>query len=97
MIGHMWAADRMWKGLVTPSAVSWNNGVAALAGAPLTEESFSADAENIDRVVALAREVHELAATGRRAPDLDARAEVMGRFLATCAECHQLLGVQNEQ
>jgi mono/diheme cytochrome c family protein len=44
--------------------------------------------------MALAREVHELAATGRSASDLDARAEVMGRFLGTCAECHQLLSVE---
>ena len=97
MIGHMWAADRMWKGLVTPSTVSWNNGVAALGGDPLDAESFSAAEDSVDRVVELAREVHELAATGRRAPDQDVRAEVMGRFLGTCAECHRLLGVHSEQ
>jgi mono/diheme cytochrome c family protein len=96
MIGHMWAADRMWRGLVTPSTVSWNNGVAALGGDPLDAESFSVDDATVEKVVELAHEVHELAATGRRAPDQEVRAEVMGQFLGTCAECHRLLGVGGE-
>ena len=97
MIGHMWAADRMWKGLVTPSAVSWNNGVAALAGDPLDEESFVPGTDNPGELAALAAKVHDLAAQGRGVAEADARAEIYGQFLATCAECHQLLGIPGDE
>ncbi len=97
MMGHMWAADRMWKGLVTPSAVSWNNGVAALAVDPLDEESFAPATDHVGELGVLAARVHDLAAQGRGVAEMDARAEIDGQFLATCAECHQLLGVSGEQ
>jgi cytochrome c553 len=97
MIGHMWAADRMWQGLVTPSAVSWNDGVAALSGGPLETESFGPESEYGDELEALAIRVHDLATQGRGAADMDARAEIYGEFLGTCAACHQLLGIPGEQ
>ena len=100
MIGHMWAADRMWKGLVTPSAVSWSDGVAALSGEPLGEEDLapaSDDAGELAALTALAAKVHHLAAQGRAVAEVDAQAEIYGQFLATCAECHQMSGVAGEQ
>jgi cytochrome c553 len=92
MVGHMWAADRMWEGLITPSGESWTNGVEVLAGAPLHSEDLSDDAEMKGELEALAKQVHELATKGREAESLDDRAELYGKFLATCAECHQMLG-----
>ena len=97
MIGHMWAADRMWKGLVTPSAVSWSHGVAALAGDPLHGTSLVSGADDSEELAALAAKVHDLAAQGRVISEMDARAEIYGRFLATCAECHLMLGISGEQ
>jgi cytochrome c553 len=100
MIGHMWAADRMWKGLVTPSAVSWDNGVAALAGDPLDQESIVSAADDpatLAALAALAAKVHDLPAQGSGVAEMDARVEIYGQFLATCAECHQLLGIPGEQ
>ena len=91
MVGHMWAADRMWEGLITPSDESWNNGVGVLAGAPLHGKALTGDEEKED-VDALAAQVHELATQGSEALDLDARADIYGKFLATCAKCHQDLG-----
>jgi cytochrome c553 len=96
MTGHMWAADRMWKGLVTPSATSWDNGVAALAGDPLEGESIVPEADDPARLTALAAKVHDLAAQGGGVAEMEAREEIYGRFLATCAECHQLLGISAE-
>jgi cytochrome c553 len=92
MIGHMWAADRMWEGLIIPSNENWINGVEVLAGAPLHSEDLSDDAELKAELEALAKKVHELAAEGRETETLDDRAVLYGNFLATCAECHQKLG-----
>jgi len=97
MIGHMWAADRMWKGLVTPSTVAWNDGVAALERDPLAPENFVSESESGVDLEALARTVHDVAARGRGIAGMDARAEIYGQFLATCAECHQVLGISAEQ
>ena len=97
MIGHMWAADRMWKGLVSPSAKVWADGVGALAGDPLDGGSIVPEVEDPGRLAALAAKVHDLAAQGRSAAEVDSRAKIYGEFLATCAECHQLLGVGNVQ
>jgi cytochrome c553 len=77
--------------------VSWNNGVAALAGDPLDEESFAPETDDVRELEALAAKVHELAAQGRRVAEMDARAEIYGQFLATCAECHQMIGISGEQ
>jgi cytochrome c553 len=92
MIGHMWATDRMWEGLVIPSNESWTNGVEVLVGAPLHSDDLSADSEMKDDLDALATKVHELAAMGRETEGLDDRSELYGRFLATCARCHDMLG-----
>jgi cytochrome c553 len=92
MIGHMWAADRMWEGLIIPSNEDWMNGVEVLVGAPLHSEGLSDDASMKEELESLAKRVHELAAEGRDTEGLDARAKLYGRFLATCAECHQKLG-----
>jgi hypothetical protein len=91
MVGHMWAADRMWEGLITPSDESWNNGTGVLAGAPLHGKALTGEEPKED-IDALAKQVHELATKGSEALDLDARAEIYGQFLATCAKCHQGLG-----
>jgi len=93
MLGHLWGADRMWEGLIVPSDVSWANGVAPLAGDPLQPESLSDHAEYADDLRALAIRVHELAAAGRDAEGQEARATIYGEFIATCAECHQMLGI----
>jgi cytochrome c553 len=92
MIGHMWAADRMWEGLIIPSDESWANGVEVLAGAPLHSQDVSEEAEHKEALDTLTKQVHELARQGGEMDDIGARAELYGQFLATCAECHQMLG-----
>ena len=93
MLGHLWGADRMWEGLIVPSDVSWANGVAPLAGDPLQPESLSDHAEYTEDLRALAIRVHELAAAGRDAEGQEDRAAIYGEFIATCAACHQMLGI----
>ena len=67
--------------------------MAPLAGDPLQPESLSDEAEYTDDLQALAIRVHELAAAGREAEGQEARAAIYGEFIATCAACHQMLGI----
>jgi hypothetical protein len=85
---HMWAADRLWEGLTGPSEDSWTAGAAVLARAPLPAPSADPPLppDYVDAMV----EVRELGAEALDASTLEARAEVYGRFLASCAGCHAL-------
>jgi len=86
MYRHMWAADRMWTGLTTPSDDAWLAGAAALTHAPL---KTPADAPVPPPGFGVALdEVREL---GKRAAEVstrDERANVYALLLATCANCH---------
>jgi hypothetical protein len=85
---HMWAADRLWEGLTAPSEDSWTAGAAVLARAP--SPAPSADPPLPPDYVAAIAEVRELGVEALDASTLEARAEVYGRFLASCAGCHAL-------
>lgn len=91
MVGHMWAADRMYEGLVNPSNAAWLNGAEVLVAAPLHSENLSEDAEKAEAVQAMAERVHEVAGRASQAADWDDAALIYGEFLATCAQCHQTL------
>ena len=86
---HLWAADRMWDGLVGPSDRMWQLGATALAEDPLFLDT--GDTENHE-VATLAKEVHALGVTARNQMP-DSRAGLYGRLLVTCARCHALVGV----
>ncbi|MDJ0655415.1 MAG: hypothetical protein QNJ40_14730 [Xanthomonadales bacterium] len=80
---HIWAADRMWEGLVSHSLASWQAGAKLLARDPfLMSSSSKVPAERVQEVSDLATEA---AAPG----SWNKRAEVYGRFLATCVGCHE--------
>ncbi len=88
---HLWAADRLWEGLVGPSDEAWTRGTAALADAALRPEVLSPDIPVYPRIEALAHRVHALAEEGSTAGDTRARIDVYAGLLATCARCHGLL------
>ncbi len=88
---HLWAADRMWEGLVVPSHDAWARGVEVLADAPLHPEALSPAVPNYPRIEALAHRVHSLAEAGETAEDMTDRADIYAGLLATCARCHRLL------
>jgi cytochrome c553 len=88
---HMWAADRMWKGLVGRTGEVWFAGAAVMSDAPLRPSILSEEALVYDRIEALAERVHSLGAEGRSAEDPEDRADIYAGILATCARCHQLL------
>lgn len=93
MIRHQWAADRMWDGLFAPSDDAWTKGADVLADAPLTQRALAGNKSIPPEVELLAQKVHSFGEKGRaaKAPE---RAALYGDFLATCASCHEKLGVK---
>jgi cytochrome c553 len=88
---HEWAIDRLWEGLMGPSNGSWARGVRMLAEAPLhgTENTWGESQAEGDE---LAERVHELGIQAVSALTPDARADVYGEMIATCAACHARTG-----
>ncbi len=79
-------------GLIIPSDDAWRAGAHVLSGSPLAPEVLTPGQTPVPEIGALTQSVHDL---GRRAETLeqvDARVELYGEALATCAECHQWLG-----
>lgn len=93
MMRHRWAADRMWEGLVGRSDASWQAGAAVLSDAPLFTDALTSDVAQYAAVTKMAWEVHEIGALASTAQEQSRRAELYGELLATCAACHDLLGM----
>jgi hypothetical protein len=89
---HVWAADRMWQGLIGPDDFAWTSGARGLTLGWLNPGEVVADPGDRERLRNLIRQVYELAARAEMASDPEARAEVYGAFLTTCIDCHQLTG-----
>lgn len=90
MLGHQWAAAQMWKGLIGPSEDHWVSGARALTTVPLTivAQSVTPSSElDVDDVARVRLYANRALTT---APQ-DARAELYGTLLATCAHCHAVL------
>lgn len=84
MARHLWAADRLWVGIVADSQDAWASGLDLLAtGSKAWPDLPAARAP-------LARQMQRTAQTARRvkAPSLDERGTTYGELLATCASCH---------
>ncbi len=88
MIRHLWAADRMWEGLVGPSDEAWMAGAQAMAETqPVMAGALqTSTAPGTSQV--LFREVNLLATEALNAKGTEARADVYGRLLETCNGCH---------
>jgi cytochrome c556 len=87
---HLWAADRMWEGLMGPSDVAWGWGTEMLADVQLNGAQISDDADTAVLVDALAQQVREVGNNGSAAPAGAARSKAYGEFLSLCASCHSL-------
>lgn len=93
MARHAWASGRMWEGLVAPSGVVWDGGAEILSGAPLAPADLPVDLEVLSEVSRLESAVHALGADAIGLATQKERAGVYGKFLATCAACHQKTGI----
>jgi len=90
MVGHQWAAAQMWQGLIGPSDARWLAGARALTAAPLNivAQSVTPASElDVDDVARIRLYANRAVTTMSQ----DARAEVFGTLLATCAHCHAVL------
>jgi hypothetical protein len=90
MQGHQWAATQMWRGLIGPSSEHWTKGAHALTTARLTRvaQSPTPDSElDIDDVA----RIRLYANRAITMSDPDARVELFGTLLTTCAHCHAVL------
>ncbi|HUJ58635.1 MAG TPA: hypothetical protein VLX92_09085 [Kofleriaceae bacterium] len=81
MARHVWAADRLYEGVIGGARDSWQAGLDVLAQTP---------APDAKRAV-LAQQLQDVAAAARKRIDQDdfaARARTYGDVLVTCLGCH---------
>ena len=90
MNGHQWAAAQMWWGLIGPSDEHWTAGARALTTVPLTTVAQSVtpsselDVDDVARVRLYANRAMTMS-------DPNARTDLFGTLLTTCAHCHTVL------
>lgn len=84
---HEWAFDRLWESLVLPSDTAWQAGVEAFVELPACADDLSGEQDRaaIERARETVRSYEQAA---RAAKTLEARAEIYGALLPTCASCH---------
>ena len=76
---HQWAVDRMWEGLVGPSDWAWEHGAELIVHAPGCAET--PDGPGCAAMATLGPQAVAAA-------DENARVDVYGKLLGTCAACH---------
>lgn len=88
MAGHIWAADRLWEGLIGPSDEAWVKGAEMLRAAPLDLPASlqAVDPEMIAPLRSQIRNIGDAAVTSFRP---DEQAALYGRLLPVCAACHR--------
>ena len=91
MVRHEWAASRMWDGLAIPSDDAWKAGALALAEEPISPEALTPGKTPVAKVGELEQLVHELGRKAETTDKVDARMQLYGETMATCAECHAWL------
>ena len=90
MSRHQWAALQMWEGLIGPDDALWRTGAAGLTAMPaniLAQAMTRSESDDVDDVA----RIKLYAARAPGTVDQDARADLFGRILATCAHCHAAL------
>ncbi len=91
MLRHLWAADRLWEGLIGPSDEAWLAGAEVLADYPMYSGEVAEAVAQSDDVRRLAQKVQKLGTQAVTVTDQDGRAELYGRLLSTCSSCHGLM------
>ena len=85
MARHLWAADRLWEGIIGDADDSWRAGLDVLSATPLPWSKVEGDREP------LGKQLQRLADDARkmgRSTDRAERARAYGEILVTCAACH---------
>lgn len=85
MARHLWAADRLWEGMIAYADVPWRSGLDVLAESPLPFSALEGGRQKY------ALRLQQLADRGRQRVTTDTlveRAQLYGEILATCVACH---------
>jgi cytochrome c553 len=90
---HVWAAERLWEGMIVPSDKLWQSGAEVLTEVPLVPEEITADPSIRPQVQELETRVHELGAAAMKAGTPEKKTEIYGELLGTCGHCHGMLDV----
>lgn len=97
MIRHLWAADRLWEGLVGPSENAWEAGARALGEEWTSSGDVVQTSSAPEQAQGYVTAIQELARIAVNATTQEARGEVFGEILGTCNRCHQVIGVMIER
>ena len=93
MTGHIWATDRMWEGLISPSEESWQTGAAILSASLLSPRLVTDDSTEVARMNAIVEEVAGIATFAQRTAEWERRGALYGQLLPNCSACHEIVGV----
>lgn len=84
---HQSGAEQMWAGLIVPSEDDWRTGTRTLTRAPL--EAPERDGRPIgSEAHAQIGRIRDIATRARTASTYEARGEIYGELISTCAHCH---------
>lgn len=86
MVEHVWAADRMWEGLMIPSDQRWRAGARVLADHAVPMHLL------VQGTPPLGVQLKALGLEALGDETLDERAGRYAEILNTCADCHQRSG-----
>jgi cytochrome c553 len=92
MVRHLWASDRLWEGLSTPSEASWRAGAAVLADPTLAEAELLRGRPVPPPIEGLAATVRKLGLDAATTENRVARGALYGELLDSCARCHAFAG-----
>jgi mono/diheme cytochrome c family protein len=87
---HLWAADRMWAGLITPSDTAWHQGADILTEVRLTPSDITDDPDRRAQFDTLVQRMRAVGERAGQASSTDLRSHLYGEFLSLCAACHTL-------
>lgn len=89
---HLWAVDRMWEGLISPSDEAWRLGAETLAGVQVNAADIGATGAQQPKVDYLLTRVREIGADSSGAQSREMRGALYGELLSLCADCHHMTG-----
>ncbi len=93
MRNHEWAVLMLWDGVTGPSEYAWDQGAAGMARTRIFGDGAFAD-QSDPQLLALEVAMRELGAKAKETTALADRAQVYGRMLVICGDCHQALAVK---
>ena len=87
---HLFAADRLWAGLITPSDTAWQEGAEILTEVRLRSSDITDDPGSRAQFDTLTQRMRAVGEQAGQVTSADLRGHLYGEFLSLCAACHTL-------